>query len=332
MITTIPISLHQSIDRTGSTHRFENQKQQSMNLLQRVKQHLQYKSQTFRTFRQCVIDSQQLDKHVDDELNDKKYITHMDNDDINHQKLIDDCVRDILNYNKPVPNETDISPILRSGQRLSFSQIAKSIPKNRVKRLSSTILVGQMVKNKGLEKPTINQIKLQQIDKIIRQERDRNRTEINQKSLKIVLPIILTKNQERKSMNQLQKKNSMVTASQRLLKTKKRVFSQDPSPLLENHTSFSIISDSFDCSPKQYESNRRLGTLIQQLNNEKDEITTHQRKIRNSIVLNQQNFNKIDERLQPENQEKYNYLKHEQQIFGKKKSQQTQVFNIDSFK
>lgn len=39
----------------------------------------------------------------------------MDNDDINHQKLIDDCVRDILNYNKPVPIETDISPILSSG-------------------------------------------------------------------------------------------------------------------------------------------------------------------------------------------------------------------------
>ncbi|CAD8085556.1 unnamed protein product [Paramecium primaurelia] len=317
MITTIPISLHQSTDRTGTTYRFENQKQQSMNLLQRVKQHLQYKSATFKTKRECVIDSQQLDKHVNDELNNKKYVTSMDNDDINHQKLIDDCVRDILKFNKPVSNETDASPIFRGSQRSSFSQIGKSVPKNRIKRLSSTILVGQMVKNKGLEKPTINQIKQQQIDKIIKQERDRKSTDTNPKPLKIVLPIILTKNQDKESANQLSQKFSMVTASQRYLKTKKRVLSQDPSPLFEHHTSFSMLSDSFDCSPKQYESNRRLGTLIQQLNNEKDEITTHQRRIRNSICQNQKNFNKIDEKFQPGSQEKYNYLKHEQKIFGK---------------
>ncbi|CAD8094479.1 unnamed protein product [Paramecium sonneborni] len=319
MITTIPISLHQSTDRTGTTYRFENQKQQSMNLLQRVKQHLQYKSASFKTKKLCVIDSQQLDKYLDDELNDKKQITAMDNDDINHQKLIDDCVRDILKFNKPVPDQTDTSPMFRGSQRSSFSQIGKSVPKNRIKRLSSTILVGQMVKNKGLEKPTINQIKQQQIDKIIKFEKERKSTETNPKPLKIVLPIILTKNQERESLNQFSQKLSMVTASYRYLKTKKRVLSQEPSPLFDPHTSFSMISDSFDCSPKQYESNRRLGTLIQQLNNEKDEITTHQRKIKNSICQNQKNFNKIDEKLQPGNQEKYNYLKHEQQIFGKVK-------------
>lgn len=54
-----------------------------------------------------------MDKHVDDELNNRKYITTMENDDINHQKLIDDCVRDILKFNKPVPDETDISPMFR---------------------------------------------------------------------------------------------------------------------------------------------------------------------------------------------------------------------------
>lgn len=54
-----------------------------------------------------------MDKHVNDELNNKKYVTAMDNDDINHQKLIDDCVRDILKFNKPVSNETDASPLFR---------------------------------------------------------------------------------------------------------------------------------------------------------------------------------------------------------------------------
>ncbi|CAD8051644.1 unnamed protein product [Paramecium sonneborni] len=283
----------------GDSYRYDYHKQQTMQLLNKVKRHLQKCDSTrYRSERRSPVDVKYLDNQLRDEVKDD-YVEQ--NADQEFKILNGTCLKEMLAYN-------NMHDVRKSDEELEFAQTL--MPKQRkLKKLQSTILVTKLVRAKGIDKKSIQQIDKEKLEEFMSIHKDQIKTEKKTKLHKLKLPNIPEASSRR---------------FQRATITTFREFKQnssevDGSPLVQRQTSLTLISDTKIPIVRQGHSKKTIGLLIDRINEEKTAIIEQKKDIKTSIAKVQKHFDKLDIFSKLDRQEKFNYLKFEQRIFGKGK-------------
>ncbi|CAD8049110.1 unnamed protein product [Paramecium sonneborni] len=283
----------------GDSYRYDYHKQQTMQLLNKVKRHLQKCDSTrYRSERRSPIDVKYLDNQLRDEVKDD-YVEQ--NADQEFKLLNGTCLKEMLAY-------SNIQNLHKFDEELELAQTM--MPKQRkLKKLQSTILVTKLVRAKGIDKKSIQQIDKEKLEEFMSIHKDQIKTEKKTKYNKLKLPNIPEASSGR---------------FQRATITTFREFKQnslevDGSPLVQRQTSLTLISDTKIPLVRQAQSKQTIGFLIDRINEEKNAIIEQKKDIKTSIAKVQKNFDKIDIFSKLDRQEKFNYLRFDQRIFGKGK-------------